>query len=62
MPSTRSASIPTIVELVEEVEEPQGQELNYESLTVAELKKIATEKGIQFDAKIKKAELIEKLG
>ena len=42
------------------MEEPQGQELDYETLTVAELKDI--EKGIEFDSKIKKAELIEKLG
>ena len=49
-------------ELVEDVEEPQGQELDYETLTVAELKDIAIEKGIEFDSKIKKAELIEKLG
>lgn len=61
MPSIRSASIPTEkVVLVEEVEVPQDVDLN--SLTVAELKDIATEKGIEFDSKIKKAELIEKLG
>lgn len=44
------------------MEEPQVQELDYETLTVAELKDIATEKGIEFDSKIRKAELIEKLG
>ena len=44
------------------MEDPQGQELDYETLTVAELKDIAIEKGIEFDSKIKKAELIEKLG
>ena len=61
MPSIRSASIPTEeVELVEEVEDPQDIDLN--SLTIAELKDIAIEKGIEFDSKIKKAELIEKLG
>lgn len=59
-PSTGSASIPTKeVELVEEVEGPQELDLN--TLTMAELKYMATEKGIDFDSRIRKSELIEKL-
>ena len=48
------------VDTVEEVEDPQI--INYETLTVKELKAIAKEKGIVFNSKTTKAELIEKLG
>ncbi|SCI51267.1 HeH/LEM domain [uncultured Clostridium sp.] len=63
-PSTGLASSidEKIVYTVEDVEEPQNTKLEYSDMTVAELKNIATEKGIEFDSKIKKAELIEKLG
>lgn len=58
-PNTRNASMPTKeVVLVEDVEAPQG--LN--SLTLSELKSMATEKGISFNSRIKKSELINKLG
>lgn len=61
MPSTRSASIPTEeVELVEEVAVPQ--EIDYSSMTVAQLREIAKNKGIEGYSSMKKAELIEKLG
>ena len=45
-------------EVVEEVEVPQ----DYTSMTLAELREIAKEKGIEGYAKLKKAELIEALG
>ncbi|WP_286233337.1 hypothetical protein [Romboutsia ilealis] len=38
------------------------QEIDFNALTMAELKDMAIEKGVKFDSKIKKAELIEKLG
>lgn len=61
MPSTRSASTPTEeVALVEEVEVPQ--EIDYSSMTVAQLREIAKNKGIEGYSSMKKAELIEKLG
>lgn len=61
MPSTRSASTPTEeVALVEEVEVPQ--EIDYSSMTVAQLREIAKNKGIEGYSSLKKAELIEKLG
>ena len=44
--------------MVEEVEVPQ----DYTSMTLAELREIAKEKGIEGYAKLKKAELIEVLG
>ena len=61
MPSTRSASTPTEeVALVEEVEVPQ--EIDYSSMTVAQLREIAKNKGIEGYSSMKKTELIEKLG
>lgn len=61
-PNTRLASSTNdrAVDTVEEVEDPQI--INYEALTVKELKSIAKEKGIVFNSKTTKAELIEKLG
>ena len=61
-PNTRLASSTNdrAVDTVEEVEDPQM--INYETLTVKELKAIAKEKGIVFNSKTTKAELIEKLG
>lgn len=61
-PNTRLASSTNdrAVDTVEEVEVPQI--INYEALTVKELKAIAKEKGIVFNSKTTKAELIEKLG
>ena len=61
-PNTRLASSTNdrAVDTVEEVEVPQI--INYEALTVKELKSIAKEKGIVFNSKTTKAELIEKLG
>lgn len=61
-PNTRLASSTNdrAVDTVEEVEVPQI--FNYETLTVKELKAIAKEKGIVFNSKTTKAELIEKLG
>ena len=61
-PNTRLASSTNdrAVDTVEEVEVPQI--INYETLTVKELKAIAKEKGIVFNYKTTKAELIEKLG
>lgn len=61
-PNTRLASSTNdrAVDTVEEVEDPQI--INYETLTVKELKAIAKEKGIVFNSKTTKAELIEKLG
>ena len=61
-PNTRLASSTNdrAVDTVEEVEDPQI--INYEALTVKELKSIAKEKGIVFNYKTTKAELIEKLG
>lgn len=61
-PNTRLASSTNdrAVDTVEEVEDPQI--INYEALTVKELKAIAKEKGIVFNSKTTKAELIEKLG
>ena len=61
-PNTRLASSTNdrAVDTVEEVEAPQI--INYEALTVKELKSIAKEKGIVFNSKTTKAELIEKLG
>lgn len=61
-PNTRLASSTNdrAVDTVEEVEVPQI--INYETLTVKELKAIAKEKGIVFNSKTTKAELIEKLG
>ena len=44
--------------MVEEVEVPQV----YTSMTLAELREIAKEKGIEGYTKLKKAELIEVLG
>ena len=61
-PNTRLASSTNdrAVDTVEEVEVPQI--IYYETLTVKELKAIAKEKGIVFNSKTTKAELIEKLG
>ena len=61
-PNTRLASSTNdrAVDTVEEVEVPQI--INYETLTVKELKAISKEKGIVFNSKTTKAELIEKLG
>ena len=58
MPSTRIASEDT--SLVEEVEVPQR--VDYSSMTVAQLRDIAKNKGIEGYSNLKKAELIEKLG
>ena len=61
-PNTRLASSTNdrAVDTVEEVGAPQI--IDYETLTVKELKAIAKEKGIVFNSKTTKAELIEKLG
>ena len=50
------------VELMEEVEDPQGLKLDYSTMTLSELKIIAKEKGIEGYSNLKKAELIKKLG
>ena len=50
------------VKLMEEVEAPQERKLDYQSMTLSELKVIAKEKGIEGYSSLKKAELIEKLG
>ena len=45
------------------MEGPQeNTQVDYSNMTVMELKELATEKGIEFNSKITKSELIEKLG
>ena len=50
------------VKLMEEVEAPQKRKLDYQSMTLSELKVITKERGIEGYSNLKKAELIEKLG
>ena len=47
---------------MEEVEDPQKRNLDYQTMTLSELKVIAKERGIEGYSNLKKAELIEKLG
>lgn len=56
MPSIGLASI------VEEVEDPQEENIDYLTMTLAELKQIAKEQGIEGYSKLNKAKLLEKLG
>lgn len=44
------------------VEAPQGNDLDYSTMTLSQLKSIAKEKGIEGYSKLNKSELIEKLG
>lgn len=47
---------------MEEVDDPQKRKLDYQTMTLSELKVIAKERGIEGYSNLKKAELIEKLG
>lgn len=61
MPSTSSASSISMSE-VEEVEGPQEENIDYSTMTLAELKQVAKGKGIEGYSKLNKSQLIEKLG
>ncbi|WP_343348620.1 Rho termination factor N-terminal domain-containing protein [Terrisporobacter petrolearius] len=63
MPSTRLASSFSLdnEEVVEDVEGPQGDNIDYSSMTVTQLKVIAKERNIEGYSNLKKAELIERL-
>lgn len=63
MPSTRLASSFSLdnEEVVEDVEGPQDDSIDYSSMTVTQLKVIAKERDIEGYSNLKKAELIERL-
>lgn len=61
MPNTSSASSNLMSE-VEEVEGPQEENFDYSTMTLAELKQVAKEQGIEGYSKLNKSQLIEKLG
>ena len=61
MPNTSSASSISMSE-VEEVEGPQEKNIDSSTMTLAELKQIAKEQGIEGYSKLNKAKLLEKLG
>ena len=62
MPNTSSASSTSLMGEVEEVEGPQEENIDYSNMTVAELKLVAKEQGIEGYSKLNKSQLIEKLG
>ena len=62
MPNTSSASSISLMSEVEEVEGPQEENINYSSMTLAQLKQVAKEQGIEGYSKLNKSQLIEKLG
>ena len=60
MPSIPEASSISLMSEVEDVEGPQC--IDYSTMTLAELKIIAKEQGIEGYSKLNKSQLIEKLG
>ncbi len=62
MPNTSSASSTSLMSEVEEVEGPQEEKIDYSAMTLAQLKQVAKEQGIEGYSKLNKSQLIEKLG
>lgn len=62
MPNTSNASSTSLMSEVEEVEGPQEENVDYSTMTLAELKLVAKEQGIEGYSKLNKSQLIEKLG
>lgn len=62
MPNISNASSTSLMSEVEEVEGPQEKNIDYSTMTLAELKQIAKEQGIEGYSKLNKAKLLEKLG
>ena len=62
MPNTSSASSISLMSEVEEVEGPQEENIDYSAMTLAQLKQVAKEQGIEGYSKLNKSQLIEKLG